>query len=230
MNLSSLGKQILTAAAIQLAFRTLGRLATRAELSRYVGAEHLDQKTAERYARLFAAEHGLKYRVEYDDQPRSSARVHLQPVSVLRGPSTAEAKRRLGRGDPTLSLDDPAVRMHEMGHVKDLAHRRPVRALAALAPMVAGGVAGAIGQRGHPWLAALTAMLGRVPTLVQEWAATRYAKEFLERKLPPEEARRVHGLLAAAFRSYVYDTAATGAATAVWQHLRPKLQARWDQA
>lgn len=231
MNLGSLAKQILTASAIRMAFALLGRLASKAELARYVGEQNLDPKTADRYSRLFAAEHGLKYAVEYDDQPGSENRTYLKERSVLRGPSAAEAKRRIadGKSSSALSLDEPAIRLHELGHVKDLAHRKAYRMAAVLAPNVAAVASGILGQRGHPWLSALTAMLGRVPLLVQEWEASRYAKAFLEKHLPPDEAQRVRELLNAGFRGYLYQTGAVGAATAVWQHLRPGLQERWDR-
>lgn len=189
--------------------------ATLAKVKRIVEEQRLDAALADRLMNKFVEENDLQ-KVKFTYQVRSKLGPHFHPLigsdGRVAGPSAATTKKALDKKEHSghiISIDDPAIRLHEFGHAlsrsKDSWSASPVlRVTAAVLGLLGSFAASATG---HPWVAGLVSLLGSSPVLAEEWKASDYAREFLKQNVPKAEAERAGRMLDHAFHTYLINTA-----------------------
>lgn len=193
------------------------------ELKRMAGEQNINPTLAERLAKQFKKEKGLKVTKKYMND-ESSPGPHFDPTKNrphgrIGGPDAKTSKKAVREGElsgRTLSLDAPEIRLHELGHARSHAKKNWSAQLYGIGPLL-GNLGGMLaGMAGKPGLAALISLIGESPRLLEEWRASAYAKKVLKANLPEEEAAKAFAVLNRAFRTYLYGAAAATASSAAY--------------
>ena len=171
-------------------------------------------------------------------------RVPLVPTKDARVPSSdiykedGKVKYRIlvpVNPDPTKAqIDDPAVYLHELGHIKG--HKERSSTFKALRNAREGygwktGIITAASTLGNaPNLGSAVIGLMEVPLVVEEWRASKDALKFLSQNAPKEESARARKLLKSLHNTYVVSGVQKAVtpfiSSAVFSHVRSKMMAK----
>lgn len=206
--LSPIAKSVLTTLGIYMLFDVGKSIVVREQLRQMLGEQNIDKKLADRLEREFKAQYQLQTKFQATDgDPEYD-------------PKTDTILGRTGnRKETRLSMDDPANRLHELGHALNVKnkswHAGPLYSLGRRMGQFSSAVASVLNR---PVIAAVLQALGYAPILVEEWRASRTAREFVNRTLKPEEAERVSRMLDRAYRTYIAKAVSSSAAvgTSTW--------------
>jgi hypothetical protein len=207
---SDLVKKLLTIAAVDIAVGLAGMKAN-GILHKVMSEELKDQadpKLANKLFEDYVQTHKLEVKKEvvpalamkHDLYPENQAHYDGERKKVLTSPSAAK---------------HPAMLLHELGHARSR-KESPIRNLitdhAEQAHSIASGASVLAGTPKYAWASAILLIL----PLYEEWRASGYAKEALEKALPKEEAAKASRFLNKAFGTYLsYYTMQAGFAAAL---------------
>jgi len=202
--LSETAKNLLTFIGSVFLFNKLGSFANSRELARLMGMSNINPKLADRLMEEFKHHHDL-------------GDVTLNYMTHPADPSTTYSVK--GTGGPTISgkkgglIDDPAIRLHELGHATYMKENSwHTGELYTAGPAVAKAVSAVLAVEGLPVAATLVSLFGHVPVLTSEYLASSKAKQFLKDKVPAEEMERADKILSTAFNTYAIEAASSAVA------------------